>query len=47
MKPKEDGMTQSVYEIMMDSFIKIYGITKEEAEKKITEITRGAKDEEA
>jgi hypothetical protein len=43
MKPREDGMTQSVYEIMVDSFMKVYGITKEEAEKKITNITKGDK----
>ena len=45
MKPKDDGMTQSVYEIMLDSFIKVYGITKEEAEKRIADITKGAKDD--
>ena len=43
MKPREDGMTQSVYEIMVNSFMKVYGITKEEAEKKIANITKGDK----
>ena len=45
MKPKEDGLTQSVYQIMLDSFIKVYGITKEEAEKRIADITKGVQDE--
>jgi hypothetical protein len=45
MKPREDGMTQSVYEIMVNSFMKVYGITKEEAEKKIADITKGDKNE--
>ena len=42
-----EHLTQSVYEIMLNSFMKIYGITKEEAEQKIAEITKGANDEEA
>lgn len=45
MKPKEDGMTQSIYEILLTSFMKAYNITKEEAEQKINEITKGAKDD--
>lgn len=45
MKPKEDGMTQSMHEILISTFIKVYGITKEEAEKRIAEITKGAKDD--
>jgi hypothetical protein len=45
VKPKDDGLTQSVYQIMLDSFIKVYGITKEEAEKRIADITKGAKDD--
>ena len=40
-----EHLTQSVYEIMLSSFMKVYGITKEEAEQKIADMTKGAKDD--
>ena len=40
-----EGLTQSLYESLLTSFMKTYNITKEEAEQKIAEITKGAKDD--
>ena len=40
-----EHLTQSVYEIMLTSFMKAYNITKEEAEKRIADITKGVQDE--
>jgi len=39
MKPKEDGMTQSVYETMVTSFMRTYRLNREEAEIKLAEVT--------